>query len=285
MRFYDFSSEKRKEYMRRIRAVKATHPGVKYPSEKYWNKVTYCLSGTGIQHIKNADEMGSNDDLLGVRKWILSRNEPNRDLIKKTLPYLAPLGDTKLCDKVFQTGLVDIDAKDDKGNTGLMNAVERKRLGTAEWLLQHGAKILPNKAGWNPVLLACWQGCIPALNMFKYYGVDFTLPFSRLEWKNGLPSKHLDYPIEIALLSNQTKVVEWLFNNGVSVNDKMEKGYSVRQMFAVKPEYFTQEIKEIVMKKMFDESKKSLEEIQKTGKKPQPKKTFFQRLFSNRTKE
>lgn len=246
---------------------------------------SYSLSGTGIQHIKNADEMGSNDDLLGLRNWILSSKEPNRNLIKNTLPYLAPLGDTKLCDKVFQTGLVDINAKDDKGNTGLMNAVERKRLGTAEWLLQHGAKILPNKAGWNPVLLACWQGCIPALNMFKHYGVDFTQPYTHWDWKGTLPIKRLYYPIEIAVLSNQTKAVQWLFDNGINVNDKIEKGYSVRQMLAAKPEYFTQEIKEIITKKMFDESKKSLEEIQKTGKKPQPKKTFFQRLFSNRTKE
>ena len=285
MRFYDFPPERRAEYIRRIKEVKVAHPDIKYPSEKYWDMVTYCLAGSEIKHIKNLDEMRENTDLFELRKWILSAKKPFPNLIKSTLPYLAPLGDTHLCDKVFQTGLVDIDAKDTTGNTGLMNAVERKRLGTAEWLLQHGAKILPNKDGWNPVLLACYQGCIPALNMFKHHGVDFTQPYSKWEWKKAFPRKHLYYPIEIAVLSNQTKVVQWLFNNGVSVNDKLEKGYSVRQMLATKPEYFTQEIRQILIEKSLENPKKSVEEIQKNVKKTQPRKTFWQHFSFGRTKE
>ena len=101
----------------------------------------------------------------------------------------------------------------------------------------------------------------------------------------GLPRKHPYYPIEIAVISNQAKAVQWLFNNGVSFNDKMEKGYSVRQMFAAKPEYFTQEIHQILTEQIMKESQKSAEEIQKDVKKTQPKKTFWQRLSFGRTKE
>ncbi len=248
MRFYDFSPERTAEYMRRINRVIKAHPYDRYPSQFDRDFLCYAM---------------------------------RLNLTSTSMNMASRLGDTKLCEKIYSEKSNTINAKDNKGNTPLMNAVQRKRLGTAEWLLQHGAKILPNKAGWNPVLLACWQGCIPALNMFKHYGMDFTQPYKHLEWKGSIPRQRLIFPIEIAVLSNQAKAVEWLFNNGVSVNDKMEKGYSVRQMLAAKPEYFTQEIKEIVMKKMFDESQEAIQDIQKI---PQ-KRSFWQRISFGRIKE
>lgn len=248
MRFYDYSDTKIAEYKRRIAQVKDAHPYTRYPSEQARTLLPFAM----YLRDKNAINMA------------------------------AQLGDTKLCQYLYHENSDIVNTKyPGSGNTPLMNAVERKRLGTAEWLLQHGAKILPNKKGWNPVLLACHNGCIPALNMFKHYGVDFNQPFSRWEWKKGLPRKHLCYPIEIAILSNQTKAVQWLFDHGVNVNDTMEKGYSVHQMLAAKPEYFTQEIKEIITKKMFDESQQAIQDIQTHHK----KRPSLQPPCANRTNE
>ena len=280
MRFYDFSPEKREEYMRRIRRVKATHPGFEYSSEHYWDMVTYCLSGTGIKHIKDADEMKKRPDLMGLREWILSSKEPSPNLIKSTLPYLAPLGDTKLCDRVFQTGMVDINAKDKEGNTGLMNAVQRKRLGTAEWLLNHGAKILPNKRGWNPVLWACRQGCIPALNMFKHYGVDFNQPVVAWEWwgmkgkhcRYILPKKIQVYPIMVALC--QPKALQWLIDNGASIDVRYSDGKSLRDLLNKKG-VLRSEAYKILGKKA----------AQTPAPVQQPKPSFWKRLSFGQTKE
>ena len=94
----------------------------------------------------------------------------------------------------------------------------------------------------NVVLDACISGASPALDMFNHYRVDFNQPFSAWEWKRTLLRKLLYYPIEIAIIFNQTKTVQWLFDHVINVNEKMKKGYSLHQMFTVKPEYFTQEI-------------------------------------------
>lgn len=255
MRFYDYSPEKLAEYKCHIKKAKERTPDLHEPSEAARECLPYAM---GLRYYKGAINMA------------------------------AELGDTKLCEYIYKENQIYkkhpdvINARYGEGKwTPLMNAVARKRLGTAEWLLQHGAKILPNKSGWNPVLWACRDGCIPALNMFKHHGVDFNQPYPRWQWKKGLPRRHLYYPIEIALLANQAKAVQWLFNNGVRVDDKSKKGCSIREMFLENPAYFTQEMRQILIEKIADES----QQVNQSTPKHPKKCSFWQRLCIGRTKE
>ena len=145
--------------------------------------------------------------------------------------------------------------------------------------MTHGAKILPNKGSWNPVLWACYEGCIPALNMFKHHGVDFNQPYVRREWKKGLPKKCFYYPIEIAVCSDHPKapkVVQWLLDNGVSIDNKKRKGFfSIREVFLQKPEVFSPEVRQILRIKV----------AQTPAPLQQPKISFWQRFSICRTKE
>ena len=107
--------------------------------------------------------------------------------------------------------------------------------------------------------------------MFKHYGVDFNRPYAQWTWKKGLPKKETIYPITVALLSNKASSVRWLFDNGISVNDKAGKDCTVRGLFNQKPEFFTQEIRQMMAEKMLSEPEKTILTQSK-------KKSFFQKL-------
>ena len=195
------------------------------------------------------------------------------------------MGNTKECDFLINSWFADIDTKDADGHTALFNAVKRKRLGTAEYLLKNGAKILPNRKGWNPVLWACHEGFIPALNMFKHYGVDFNKPYSRWFWKKGLPKKETIYPITVALLSNKASSVRWLLDNGISVNDQAGKDCTVRGLFEQNPKFFTQEIRQMMAEKMLSEPEKQFRRAPKRkafSKNLKPQKIEIKSIFKSR---
>jgi len=220
MRFHDFSDDKLAEYERRIKRIKEKHPTTFYPSETPRRRLNFTMY---LGDDKNAINMA------------------------------AALGDTQLCQHIYRGNPEVIDAKySENGDTPLMNAVQRKRLGTAEWLLQHGANILPNKKGYNPVLWACVKGYIPALNMFKHYGVDFNQPVVHWSWfgcpgDRHLPRKEIVYPIMLAL--RQPKTLQWLIDNGASIDVRYETGKSIRDNLEKHPERFVSECRKILLKK------------------------------------
>ena len=269
--FKKLSPERKKEYARRMKHVKEVHPDTYFSSD--YHRKMFLINMIGI------------DGMLSIEAaapWFCrSAGIPSsvQKLAGDAMIHAAALGDVDECKFLRNELWAQLDRKDIEGNTGLMNAVQHKRLGTAEWLLGHGAKILPNKRGWNPVLLACAEGCVPALNMFKYHGVDFNQPYVRWEWEKGFPKKHFRYPIEIAVLSDHPKapkVVQWLLDNGVSIDNKKEKGFlSIRELFLQKPEVLSQEVRQILRTKV--------------AQTPPPvqtvKQTFWQRLSFGRTKE
>ena len=175
-----------------------------------------------------------------------------RKMAGDALIHAAALGRTKTCGMMLDDLKANINARDSKGNTALFNAVRRKRLGTAAYLWEHGAKILPNKEGLNPVLWACYEGCVPALNMFQHYGVDFNQPYSWWVWKKGLPQKNIIYPIEAAVCSENpkaAKAVQWLLDRDVSIDHKREGKLSIREVMQVNPTVLIPEIRAVLSKK------------------------------------
>ena len=269
--FNKLSPERRKEYVQRIQRVKKAHPDTYFPSNYHRTMMTVDMLGI--------------DNMLSIEEyapWFCrSRGIPSsvQKMASDAIIHAAALGDLVECDFLRKELWADVNKKDFDGDTALLCAIERKRLGAAEWLLKHGAKILPNKKGWNPVLVACAEGCIPALNMFKYYGIDFNQPYTRWEWEKGLPKKHFRYPIEIAVFSDHPKApktVQWLLDNGVSIDNKKEKGFlSIREVLLQKPEVLSPEVQQVLR----------IKAAQTPAPLPVPQKPFWQRLSLGRTKE
>ena len=206
MRYYRPMSERHEEYKTRVERVKKRHPDVEFRSDKV--KTLLCIS-MYLRYYSGAMNMA------------------------------AELGDTQLCKEIYSENerlgkyrdVINISFSKYKDNP-LMNAVWNKRLGTAEWLLQHGAKILPNRTGWNPVLWACDRGCIPALNMFRYYDVDFNQGYAiwRKPKKIGFPKKEVLYPLAIACIAKQPKTVHWLLEHGASIDGPFYENMTVREI-------------------------------------------------------
>ena len=109
MRFYDFSPERKAEYRRRIERIKEKHPDTHFSSEAARELICAAM---GIRYYRAAINMASE------------------------------LGDTRLCEEIYKENQIYKKVHDvinvrysSMKETPLMNAVQRKRLGTAEWLL------------------------------------------------------------------------------------------------------------------------------------------------------
>lgn len=250
MKIFDkLSPERQEEYWRRIRRVKEAHPDTYFPS--YYHHIMSEVDMMAAKSCLTAQEAFN----CAVWPFCFSGIPASAQrYASDALLHAAALGDTEKCEFLYKELWADIDKKNSDGETPLLKAVQRKRLGTAEWLLRCGAKISTDKKGWNPVLVACYEACIPALNMFKYHGVDFNQPYSEWRWEKGLPKKRLYYPIELAIFSKHPKApdaVQWLLDNGVSIDNKKERGYfSVRELFQENPESLSPEIRQILRTKI-----------------------------------
>ena len=171
MNIYEkLSPERREKYRMRVEKIKKANPDAFFPSEYHKRMLGINLIGIdGMNGLRRA---------FPIISRIFRSDITMKQYAGQALAHAAAIGDLALCRKLYTDIHAPLDTKDEKGHTQLMNAVKRKRLGVAEYLLQKGAKIIPEQDGWNPVLEACATGCIPALNMFKYHQVDFNQPFS-----------------------------------------------------------------------------------------------------------
>ena len=254
MSYKDWTPERQAEYWRRIKKIKAAHPDKFYPSEYHHIMLEVNLKGAeGMANLEAAFQAR----LFPFAGWSALCGEGTqlpksvRKFASQALVHAAALGDVELCKTLHEKLGADVNMKDGK-NTALACAVERRRLPAARWLLEHGAKILPNKDGWNPVLWACFDACIPALNMFKHYGIDLNQPYSFWQMRKGIPHRIIFYPIEAAVCSkhpNAPKTVQWLLDNGVSIDKTKGQRHSIREILISRPNFFHPEVRKILARK------------------------------------
>lgn len=236
---------RQEEYDRRVEKIKKAHPGKFYPSE-FHHKARAASREALMEMVHFYEE--HRDDAWPFRL----PTGPIQKMASFSLLHSAALGDKVDCMRLWRYYGADVNVKDSRGNNALMWAVGRNRLGVAEWLLARGAKISFNKKTGHPVLWACYKGCVPALNMFRYYGVDFNKPCARWVWKMGIPRKEFYYPIEIASLSDQpqaAKAVQWLVDHDVSIDNKKPGFLSIREELQALPDNFQPGIREILAQK------------------------------------
>ncbi len=204
MRIYrDFANPKYKTYLDRVTKIKVAHPDKFYDSDYYHTMLAIDMIGVkGMLDIHQA---------CAQKLWpFVGLSNVPRDATNfatEALCQAAALGDTEFCKDLYKDLYADFNGKDEDGNNSLMYAIKRKRVGTAEWLYMQGAKILPNKYGWDPLLWAVHDGCLPALNMFYHRGVDFNQP-RQIKEKNGvfLEKMNISYLYRLHLFPKNQRV-------------------------------------------------------------------------------
>ena len=222
MSYKDWTPERQAEYWRRIKKIKAAHPDKFYPSEYHHIMLEINLKGAeGMANLEAAFQTR----LFPFAGWNALSGEgaqlPKsvRRFASQALVHAAALGDVELCEKLHKELGADVNTKDGK-NTALACAVERRRLPAARWLLEHNAKIMSNRHELNPMLSACADGCVPVLNMFKHYGIDFNTGYTY--WLRSkrmkLPQRVTIYPLAVAACQKQPKAVQFLIDNGASID-------------------------------------------------------------------
>ncbi len=250
MAYKDWSDERKAEYKRRVEKIMEAHPDTFYPSKYHETMKWVCLEAAIAMW---QTDIAYRCAIFPFGGWSEKPSPYSRKFAEEALMHAAALGDKELCENIHKDFETDINAKTGtKRDTALLASVERKRLQATRWLLEHGAKILPNKDGWNPVLWACFDACIPALNMFKHYGIDLNQPYSFWQMRKGIPHRIIFYPIEAAVCSkhpNAPKTVQWLLDNGVSIDKTKGRRHSIREILISRPNFFHPEVRKILARK------------------------------------
>jgi len=218
-----YTKEHMHAYRERVARFKQRHPEAKLPAIDRRDLLIVSMAISGYRNgMLLAAELGD----IKTFEYICEERQAGRD------------GWEKIPD------IINVEGRTEK-ETPLLCAIERKRLGAAEWLLRHGAKVGKDFA-YNPVIIACDQGCIPALNMFKHYGVDFNQGYLH-KTKKG---KQVIYPLTVAMAGNNPKVVQWLVDNGASIDVPLFGKLTARDIskLPVPKEDMSPEIKEILVK-------------------------------------
>lgn len=124
----------------------------------------------------------------------------------------------------------DVNYQDSEGHTPLLNALDRKRLGMAEFLLQHGANPnMKNKRGWTPVIRSIYFSHPLSFPILKKYGADLDKPLYTFQWQTSFPffKREKYYPLTLACLTVDDKngrgVVKSLLKSGANPDISYEK--------------------------------------------------------------
>ena len=234
------SSERKGEYDRRLKNIK--------PSKEKDIAIGHrVMLGIGMQSISalwNAElhydammpSLGPTSIQLGAVPRSVSK------MAAKTMKHAAFLGDTDTCKYLHEELGGNID------KTSVHLALDRKRLGTAGYLWEH---LSSGDERQEAIALACQDGCMPALNMFKYHKVDFNLPY-RYQWKQhwySRPEKKEIYPLEVACLWGQSKAIRFLCENGAKIGLAHE-GKTIRAIIYQKDSPLDAETKQFLIQAM-----------------------------------
>ena len=241
---YEKLSSKRKgEYDRRLKNIKDS-------KENHESLVHRLMLSAGMQAISTLWNIESYYEakMPSFGPKYIGESVPRSvsKMAAKTMPHAAFLGDTHSCRYLHEElgGAID--------QTSVLLALDRKRLGTAGYLWEH---LSSGDARQEAIVLACQNGCMPALNMFKYHKVDFNLPY-RYQWKShwySRPEVREIYPLEVACLWGQSKVIRFLCENGAKIGLAHE-GKTIRAMISQKDSPLDAETKQFLIQTMNKEA-------------------------------
>ncbi len=240
----NLSSQRQAEYERRLNNIKRN----KTNSISANRRARFCAGMAGINvalksHANDATKASMLMAPVSEQPLAIRGSIPNyaSDMASDVLEHAAFLGDTKTCKYLHEVlhGKISENA--------YLQALERKRLGTAGYLWQHLSATQRTQA----VVLACMEGCMPALNMFKYHQVDFNEPYEeeeRLHWYSK-PLKRKIYPLEGACSQGQSKAIYFLIENGAKVN-ACNGGEHIRAMVFATKSILDEETKQFLIQAM-----------------------------------
>ena len=240
----NLSPKRRAEYERRHNNIKRSETNRTAAWHRY-------LFASGMQAINTALEPDAHYEAQISN--LLSPVSDQPPVIEKGIPisvskmasdvmkHAAFLGNTDSCRFLHE----DLGGK--VSEEAYLQALDRKRLGTAGYLWAHLSA--PQRA--QAVVLACMEGCMPALNMFKYRQADFNQPY---EWEEkqywfAKPIQRKVYPLEGACAHGQTKVIHFLIENGATIN-ACNGGSHIRAMVFAKKPVLDEETKQFLIQTM-----------------------------------
>jgi len=294
MEFYEDLPPWRKEvYDRRVQKILDTHKNTSEFPASFWRRLGFSTEMRAINTIWQAtsyyDKVLVENPLTRFIRVMMGKPEfpgpttPSavKELAGAALVDAAALGQTNTCEMLLGPGFeANVNTKNRYGHSAFSYAFARKRLGTASFLISHGAQIRSaSKYAWHPVLKASHDGWIPALNMFKYHKMDFNKGYAvweREKSKFARPQKYIMYPLEAAFLGKQSRAVRFLLDNGADVNvfNPSTGFYTIRALAkdSDSSAFLDVETKEILMKKIQESPVASA---------PQQPRTLMQRVRSS----
>ena len=220
-----YTKEHMHAYRERVARFKQRHPEAKLPAI---DRRDLVIASMVIRGYRNAMLLSAELGDIKTFEYICEEKQAGRH------------GWDKIPD------IINVEGRTEK-DTPLLCAIQRKRLGAAKWLLQRGARIVPTKGGWNAVFEACHQGSIPALNLLKRYGIDFNQGYVNKTNKD----QKVFYPLSVAFADKNPKVVQWLLDNGASIDVPLFGKLTARDVSKIpgSEEAIGSEIKEMLVKK------------------------------------
>lgn len=145
-------------------------------------------------------------DIFGYYKRLISMNPKVLDVKGRTVLHAAVLSEMQDIVRPI-IGKIDINVKDDDGDTPLIAAVSIYSIAMAEILLQNGTDVdMSNNNMISPLHVACGEDERTAMVMLLLgYGADIDI---RDENKNT--------PLHLAVVNNGTDVIDVLLKNNAS---------------------------------------------------------------------
>lgn len=231
-----------KEVNEHIELLKKNDPA-DFFSESFWDELDKELFFL---------EFSSDDDTLNGDRYI---SDETHDSASRALIYVSALGKRKIAENLITNYGADVNYWDKNKNTPLLIALKRKRFKMVEFLLQNGARVKGTRQGNEAKRIVCVQGLSLALPILKKYGLDFMKPYVRSFQKYPQPffRRIKIYPIIIAALTNQKKIVELL------VQEKMPSDLrkTIEKSLAKPKRNFSEEIHEILEKALVSQKNKT----------------------------
>lgn len=130
----------------------------------------------------------------------------------------------------------DVNITDKDGNTPLMIAIQSGRTRVARYLLQNGARLIPNKWGMTPLTLALIHDMPAMIGLLAENGVDLNQRIPELE----------ETPVLCAALLNKPKSLRKLLELGATVHVTTKQGTPLTDIVSRRSDKILPEIRTLI---------------------------------------